>query len=106
AGHREKLQLDFTKLFTLRTGLDFELYRSSYNAQFPAVPLDYRPFPGESAVRPNQTLGGVINELDYGFWTEGELRLPGRVKIFPGLRFDYFLLHGYTRTALDPRLII
>lgn len=106
AGHREKLSLDLSKRFSLRTGLDFELYRSSYTARFPAVPLDWRPFPGEAAERPDQELGGIINELDYGFWTEGELRLPGRVKLFPGLRFDYFLLHGYSRTALDPRLIV
>jgi len=105
-GWREKLELDLTKLLTLRAGLDFELYRSTYTARIPAVPLDYRPFPGEAPEAPDQQYSGLINELDYGFWTEAELRLPGRIKVFPGLRFDYFRLHGYSRFAVDPRLIL
>jgi len=106
AGWREKLELAFTKAFTWRLGLDLELNRSGFSAEFPAQPLDYRPFPGEAPVASTQTLGGVIDELDWGVWTEGELKLPWRVKVIPGLRFDYFRLHGASRPSVDPRLTI
>ena len=105
-GHRENLELDLTKWFILRNGLDFELYRSTYDAHFPAVPLNYRPFPGEQPDAPLQELGGIINELDYGFWTEAEIHLPWRMKIFPGLRYDYYRLHGLSRNGIAPRLTI
>jgi TonB family protein len=106
AGLRQKLALELGKAFTLRTGLDLELIRSTYTARFPSVPFDYRPFPGESPEKPDQKLGGIINEYDWAAWVEGELKLPGRIRIIPGLRFDYFYLHDQVRTAVDPRLIL
>jgi TonB family protein len=104
-GWRENLEYAFNSHFILRGGIDFELTQSHYIAHFPALPLNFRPFPGEMPARPPQSLAGEIDEFDYGEWFEAELRLPARIKIFPGVRVDEWRLHGYSRFNVDPRLI-
>lgn len=105
-GLRENLEVKLTRDMKLRMGLDIALQTTSVTARFPAIPFNYRPFPGESPDRPPQSLTVDIDEYDWGGYVEGELNLPGKLKIFPGARMDLFRLSGVSRGNVEPRLII
>jgi TonB family protein len=104
-GLRHTAELELGKHFTLRGGLDVDLDSAGYSARLPAFPLNFRPFPGESPERPNMVISGSVGEYDYAGWVEGELKLPGRVKVIPGVRVDLYRLLGQTRPSAAPRLI-
>lgn len=105
-GLREKVDWAIQPYFTLRFGLDTELISSNFTAKLPSYPLNYRPFPGAEPNLPLMSIGGIVDEYDYGGYIEGDFKFPGRVRVIPGVRLDAFKLEDQWRPNVNPRLTV
>jgi TonB family protein len=104
-GFRGDFEKPLNPIFSLRGGLDLELYDQAVSA-YTTLPLNYRPFPGAQPDAPLQKLTSPISQYAYGEWLALDIKLPHGLKLMPSLRLDEFRQGDPTRVGFGPRLTV
>jgi hypothetical protein len=95
-GVREDLEIKLLPGVLLRTGLDLELERRSFEWTFDAPPGYQGVVPPEVS----ELRGGI------GAYVDAVIGIGDRLKLLPGVRFDLVFFLDAVRPAVNPRLAV
>lgn len=106
AGLRQDLEIEASKIFTLRAGADIYNQTIVGEAELPVISgVQFVEFPGSDPKLGTQRVSQIINTFDGALFAEGDIKL-GKVTVTPGVRASQAFITGQTRYAVDPRLWI
>jgi hypothetical protein len=101
-GLREELSRSFGKSLSLVVGMDDELRFDIVDFNVP-LPAERRTF-GRTR-RTITNISRTLTDLGLGAYAEALWDVTPRLRVVPGLRFDWFHYVGTDKLSLDPRLV-
>lgn len=101
--YRMRLHGDVSPRVYLDTGLDLENRVSHYRFLVPIDDDFRRPLGGQADIDP-EVLELNFDTLGWGLYADIGLRPIEALRIVPGLRLDGYIINGFERASVDPRL--